>query len=37
MQDQKPIAFLSQKLGIKNQGLSVYEKEFLALITAVTK
>jgi RNase H-like domain found in reverse transcriptase len=37
MQDRKPIVFLSQKLDIKNQGLSVYEKEFLALITIVTK
>jgi RNase H-like domain found in reverse transcriptase len=37
MQDRRPIAFISQKLGIKNQGLSTYEKEFMALIVAVTK
>jgi RNase H-like domain found in reverse transcriptase len=37
MQHRKPIAYLSKKLGIKNQGLSTYEKELLALITAVTK
>jgi transposase InsO family protein len=37
MQDRHPIAFMSHKLGVKNLGLSTYEKEFLALITAVTK
>jgi len=37
MQDKQPLAFLSQKLGPKNQGLSTYEKELQALITAVTK
>jgi RNase H-like domain found in reverse transcriptase/Reverse transcriptase (RNA-dependent DNA polymerase)/Integrase zinc binding domain len=37
MQNHKPIAYLSRKLGVKNQGLSTYEKELLALITAVTK
>jgi RNase H-like domain found in reverse transcriptase/Aspartyl protease len=37
MQDKHPIAFLSQKLGIRNQGLSIYEMELLALIIAVTK
>ncbi|XP_027088576.1 uncharacterized protein [Coffea arabica] len=35
MQDRRPIAYLSQSLGPKNMGLSIYEKELLALrITA---
>ncbi|KAJ3690052.1 hypothetical protein LUZ61_019216 [Rhynchospora tenuis] len=34
MQDNKPIAYLSKSLGLKNQGLSTYEKELLALLTA---
>ncbi|KAJ1690028.1 hypothetical protein LUZ63_014183 [Rhynchospora breviuscula] len=37
MQGHKPIAYLSKSLGLKNQGLSTYEKEFLALLTAVKK
>lgn len=37
MQNKRPIAYLSQKLGSKNQGLSTYEKALLALISAVTK
>ncbi|KAJ3708075.1 hypothetical protein LUZ61_011780 [Rhynchospora tenuis] len=37
MQDRRPIAFLSKKLGIKAQALSTYEKELLSLLTAVTK
>jgi RNase H-like domain found in reverse transcriptase len=37
MQDRQSIAFLSQKLGIKSQDLSTYEKELLALITVVIK
>ncbi|KAJ3685268.1 hypothetical protein LUZ61_014432 [Rhynchospora tenuis] len=37
MQGRQPIAFLSKKLGPKSIGLSVYEKEFLALLTAVQK
>ncbi|KAJ4764940.1 polyprotein [Rhynchospora pubera] len=37
MQDNKPLAFLSKSLGVKNQGLSTYEKELLALLTAVKK
>ncbi|KAJ3684964.1 hypothetical protein LUZ61_014128 [Rhynchospora tenuis] len=37
MQDNRPIAYLSKSLGVKNQGLSTYEKELLALITAVKK
>jgi RNase H-like domain found in reverse transcriptase len=37
MQSNRPIAYLSKNLGIKNQALSTYEKELLALFTAVTK
>ncbi|KAJ3689395.1 hypothetical protein LUZ61_018559 [Rhynchospora tenuis] len=37
MQDNKPVAYLSKSLGLKNQALSTYEKELLALITAVKK
>ncbi|KAJ4815745.1 polyprotein [Rhynchospora pubera] len=37
MQDHRPIAFLSKSIGVKAQGLSTYEKEFLALLTAVQK
>ncbi|KAJ4756090.1 polyprotein [Rhynchospora pubera] len=37
MQGRQPIAFLSKKLGPKSIGLSIYEKEFLALLTAVQK
>lgn len=37
MQNKRPSAFLSKKLGVKSRGLSTYEKELLALLTAVTK
>jgi RNase H-like domain found in reverse transcriptase len=37
MQNQKPVAFLSKALGVKNQHLSTYEKEFLMLLTVVQK
>ncbi|KAJ1687481.1 hypothetical protein LUZ63_018871 [Rhynchospora breviuscula] len=37
MQGRRPIAFISKSLGIKSLGLSTYEKEFLALLTAVQK
>ena len=37
MQDRRPIAFLSQSLAPRNMGMSIYEKELLALVTAVTK
>ncbi|KAJ3687163.1 hypothetical protein LUZ61_016327 [Rhynchospora tenuis] len=37
MQENRPIAYLSKSLGSKNQGLSTYEKELLALLTAVKK
>lgn len=36
-QNGHPIAFLSKALGSKNSQLSVYEKEFLAVMLAVTK
>lgn len=32
-----PVAFYSKALGIKNQSLSIYEKEFLAIMMAVEK
>lgn len=35
MQQNHPLAFLSKALGPKNQGLSTYEKEYLAIIMAV--
>ena len=37
MQNRRPLAYLSQGLGQKNLGLSIYENELLALVTAVTK
>lgn len=37
MHNSKPIAFLSRALSVKNQGLLVYEKEFLALLMTVSK
>jgi RNase H-like domain found in reverse transcriptase/Reverse transcriptase (RNA-dependent DNA polymerase) len=37
MQEHRPVAYLSKKLGVKNQSLSTYENELLALYTAVTK
>lgn len=37
LQEKRPLAFMSKKLGILNMSLSTYEKELLALITAVTK
>nr|XP_051225897.1 uncharacterized protein LOC127343754 [Lolium perenne] len=36
-QDAHPIAYFSKALGIKNQQLSTYEKEFLAVMMAVDK
>lgn len=35
MQDGHPLAFLSKSLGPRNQGLSTYEKECLAILLAV--
>ncbi|KAL0297989.1 UNVERIFIED_CONTAM: Transposon Tf2-11 polyprotein [Sesamum calycinum] len=37
MQEERPIAYLSKALGVKNLGLLVYEKEFLSLMLAVRK
>ncbi|XP_004971882.1 uncharacterized protein LOC101768429 [Setaria italica] len=37
MQGSHPLAFLSKALGPKNQGLSTYEKECLAVLMAVAK
>jgi hypothetical protein len=37
MQDNRPIAYLSKPLSASNKFLSIYEKEFLALIMAVEK
>lgn len=37
MQNQRPIAFLSKALGVRNQALSIYEREFLAVIVVVQK
>ena len=37
MQDKHPLAYISKALGPKWQGLSVYEKELLALVFAVQK
>ncbi|KAJ3701343.1 hypothetical protein LUZ61_005048 [Rhynchospora tenuis] len=37
MQGKRPLAYFSKGLGVKNQGLSTYEKELLALVSAVTK
>lgn len=37
MQEQRPIAFLSKALSPRNQALSIYEREFLAVIMAVQK
>lgn len=35
MQAGHPVAYLSKALGIKSQGLSTYEKEYLAILMAV--
>ena len=37
MQKGQPIAYLSKALGEKHRSLSIYEKEFLALIMAVER
>ena len=37
MQQGKPIAYISKALGERNRHMSVYDKEFLALILAVEK
>lgn len=35
LQNGKPLAFLSKALGPRNQGLSAYEKEYMAILVAV--
>jgi len=37
MQAGHPLAYVSKPLGIKTQGLSTYEKEYLAILVAVEK
>ena len=37
MQQGQPIAYLSKAIGARHKSLSIYEKEFLALIMAVEK
>lgn len=37
MQEGRPIAFLSKALGDGHKNLSIYKKEFLALIMAIEK
>ena len=37
VQDGHPVAYLSKALGVRNQRMSIYEKEFLAVIMAVDK
>jgi hypothetical protein len=37
MQNNHPIVYLSKPLGPKNQSLSVYEKECLAILLAIEK
>lgn len=37
MQDKKSLAYLSKAIGIRNMGMSIYEKELLALVTATSK
>jgi len=35
MQDSHPLAYISKALGPKPRGLSIYEKEYLAILLAV--
>jgi hypothetical protein len=37
IQHRKPIAYISKALGERNRHLSIYDKEFLALILVVEK
>jgi hypothetical protein len=37
MQRHRPIAYLSKALSVKNKGMSIYDKEFLALLMEVEK
>ncbi|GMJ08833.1 hypothetical protein HRI_004552500 [Hibiscus trionum] len=36
-QEGRPIAYLSKALGPRHAGLSIYEKEYLAILMAVSK
>jgi hypothetical protein len=35
LQDKHPLAFISKAFGPRNRGLSTYEKEYLAILTAI--
>lgn len=35
MQDGHPLAYIRKALGLKSQGLSTYEKEYLAILMAI--
>jgi len=35
LQNGHPLAFISKPLGLKTQGLSTYEKEYLAIVIAI--
>lgn len=37
MQGGRPIEYFSKALALKNRGLSTYEKEYLALLSAVER
>lgn len=37
MQDRTPLAYLSKAIGVRSMWMSIYEKELLALVTAVSK
>lgn len=37
VQESRPIAFVSKSLSIRNQSLSIYRKEFMAMLLAIQK
>lgn len=37
MQDRRPLAYPSKAIGVRNMGLSIYEKESLTLVTTISK
>lgn len=37
MQEGRPLAFLSQAIAPRHRGLSIYEKEFIAVLMVVDK
>jgi hypothetical protein len=37
LQNSHPLAYVSKAFGVKNQGLSTYEKEYLVILLAVDK